>query len=370
MAINVPLDLGELRSVLEQGGQPWQMSYTSMTALIEEERVVRLGVPLEAGIDDAQRAEEKASASAQAKAITAESVGAPASFDLRSINGVNYATPVKDQGGCGSCVAFGVAATMEHVTRYSKNTPALAVDLSEAHLFYCYGRNAGARCNTGWWPDQALNAARDQGIAFEDQYPYVAGDQDCTGLNAGWHDREVKVTDWQFLNGNPGAMKEYISTFGSITACFEVYQDFFSYRSGVYRHITGALAGGHCVTLVGYDDVRGCWIAKNSWGSGWGDGGFFAIAYGECRIESYQTCGIRGTALRAWLPDQQILGLWSNEADGNDWAYGASRGWLKLDGAVVATNHAMFSELASSKALNKSVGLFEDNGSVQQIYAW
>jgi len=370
MANSTPLDLSLLGSALERGGQPWEMSYTSMTALTEDQRVVRLGVPLEPNVDDAKRAAEQTVAVERAVASTGESVGAPASFDLRNVNGLNYGTPVKDQGACGSCVAFGTAGTMEHIARYTKGTPSLPLDLAEAHLFYCYGRQAGARCSTGWWPDQALNAARDGGVAFEDQYPYVAGDQDCAGLNAAWQDRQAKVTDWQYLTGNPGAMKEYISTFGSVTACFEVYQDFFSYKSGVYRHVTGSLAGGHCVVLIGYDDARGCWIAKNSWGTGWGDGGYVAIGYGEGRIESYQTCGVRGINLRAWLPDQRILGLWSNDQDGNDWAYGETRGWLKLDGTVVPTNHAMMAELAASKATNRPVGLFEDNGSVQQIYAW
>jgi hypothetical protein len=124
------------------------------------------------------------------------------------------------------------------------------------------------------------------------------------------------------------------------------------------------------VTLIGYDDAQGCWIGKNSWGTGWGDAGHFKIGYGECRIESYQTCGVKGVNLRAWLPNQQILGLWSNEHDANVWAYAASRGWLKLDGASVSTNAAMLAELASAKAGARQVGLFEDSGSVQQIYVW
>ncbi len=168
-------------------------------------------------------------------------------------------------------------------------------------------------------------------MTFENYYPYTPGEQDYTGLNADWPNRIVKVTDWQYLNGNPAGMKEHISTYGAVTACLDVYRDFYSYGSGVYRHVTGKNVGGHCVSLVGYDDAQSCWIAKNSWGTGWGDGGFVRIAYGQCRIESYQTCGIRGTTVRAWLPNQQILGLWSNEYDTNTYAYASDRGWLKLD---------------------------------------
>ena len=64
-----------------------------------------------------------------------------------------------------------------------------------------------------------------------------------------------------------------------------VYDDFFSYKSGIYKHVAGDLAGYHCVNVIGYDDNEGCWICKNSWGTGWGESGFFKIAYGECGID-------------------------------------------------------------------------------------
>jgi C1A family cysteine protease len=370
MARNEALDLGALRTALQQSDADWTMSATTMTALQEDEREIRLGVPLPEGIDPDSLEDDKESRAAAALGARADDVGAPASFDLRNVGGLNYVTPVRDQGGCGSCVAFGVTGALEGVIRYTRGTPSLPVILSPAHLFYCYGYDAGARCGTGWWPDQAYNACRDHGVTFENYYPYTAGDQHCSGLNADWPNRVAKVTAWDNLTNNPAAMKQYISTYGAISACFVVYQDFFSYRSGIYRHVSGGVAGGHCVTLIGYDDAAGCWIAKNQWGTGWGDGGFFKIAYGECNIESYQSCGAKGVNLRWWNPNQKVLAMWSNESDGNAWAYGSVRGWLKLDGGVPATNSAFLSDLASSKALGRDVGIFEDAGSVQQFYAW
>ena len=59
------------------------------------------------------------------------------------------------------------------------------------------------------------NAARDIGVTFEDYYPYTPGDQACAGLNGDWPNRLAKITGWQYLNGNPGAMKEYIATYGA-----------------------------------------------------------------------------------------------------------------------------------------------------------
>jgi C1A family cysteine protease len=373
---NEPIDLAHLREELQRTDAPWQMSYTSITALTEEERVIRLGVPPSPGLDTQKLEDDREIAASVAREAKAEAVGAPASFDLRNVAGSNYTTPVKDQGGCGSCVAFAVCGTMEHAARYTHGAPAWPLDLSEAQLFYCHGRAAGARCSTGWWPEQALNAGRNTGITFEDYYPYTAGDQDCTGLNADWPNRLAKVTNWAFLNGNASSMKQYISSYGAVSACFDVYQDFFSYGGGVYRHVTGTYAGGHCVSIIGYDDSQGYWIAKNSWGIGWGEAGFFRIGYGECRIETYLqpggsgATGVQGVNVRAWLPDQLIVGLWSNEYDANIWAYGASRGWLKLGSVSDRTSEAMLLELSAAKAGARPVGLFEDSGVVTQIYAW
>ena len=50
--------------------------------------------------------------------------------------------------------------------------------------------------------------------------------------------------------------------------------------------LQGILEEGHCVSIVGYDDTRQCWIAKNSWGDWWGKKGFFKIGYGECGIDA------------------------------------------------------------------------------------
>ena len=367
MANKPPLDLAVLRSALAEAGMPWQMAETPLTRMSQEEREIRLGVPLPESLDDSPEAIQAAATLAlEAKA---EDIGAPASFDVRNVGGVNYDTAIKNQGGCGSCVAFGSAGAMEVVFRYSRRTT-LPLDLSEAHLFYKYARDEGRNCGNGWWPDRALLHARDSGVTFEDYFPYTAGDQDASKLNADWPNRYAKASAFEVITGNPAKMKEYISSYGAVTACLVVYNDFFSYRTGVYRHVTGGVAGGHCVVLIGYNDAEGYWIGRNSWGSGWGDGGYFKIAYGECNIESYQTVGVSGVTVNAWLPNQQVLGLWSNEYDANVWTYGSQRGWLKLDSGNAVTNQAMLSELAAAKALGRPVGLFENNGSVTQIYAW
>ncbi len=70
---------------------------------------------------------------------------------------------------------------------------------------------------------------------------------------------------------------------GHVTAWFHVYSDFDGYTGGVYK-CEGEKLGDHFVLLIGWDDSEGAWIAKNNWGTWWGENGFFRIAYDVCGI--------------------------------------------------------------------------------------
>lgn len=67
---------------------------------------------------------------------------------------------------------------------------------------------------------------------------------------------------------------------------FNVYSDFMNYKSGVYKHITGELEGGHAVLLLGWGAEKGVryWLLQNSWGVEWGENGYFKMIRGcnEC----------------------------------------------------------------------------------------
>jgi C1A family cysteine protease len=203
--------------------------------------------------------------------------------DWRDRFGLQAVPPVRDQGACGSCVAFAAVAVLESMLVIERNH---ASDLSEAELLFC----GGGGCD-GWWPDHAIDYAGDRGIAQESCFPYQAHDMPCPRRDG----EAIKITRTTTLF-DVEQRKDYLAFVGPMMCAFVVHSDFYGYSSGVYSHVTGEALGGHCVEVVGYDDFLGCWICKNSWGSGWGDGGFFQIAYGQCEIDStYPFWGMSGT---------------------------------------------------------------------------
>ena len=86
-----------------------------------------------------------------------------------------------------------------------------------------------------------------------------------------------------------------ILQYGAVTAAFEVYADFLTYKSGVYQHTTGEYLGGHAISIIGWgvDSGTPYWLVRNSWNTNWGDNGYFKILRGsdECGIEDQIVAG-------------------------------------------------------------------------------
>lgn len=81
-------------------------------------------------------------------------------------------------------------------------------------------------------------------------------------------------------------------TNGPVEAAFTVYADFMSYKSGVYKHVSGQQLGGHAVKIYGWgtDAQSGMkyWLIANSWSNDWGENGSFRM------IRGTNDCGIEG----------------------------------------------------------------------------
>lgn len=291
----MPLDYKTLGDTLRTRKATWESKPNRVTAMEHPTRRRLLGFVPGPNELSLKNREDLAKVHHQAykmaiTALAAAPLPFPATYDLRNAGGQNFITAIKDQGQCGSCVAFGSVATIEGTFQVGANKPNSGLNLSEAQLFYCYGGAAGRVCgynqepNSGWWPSAALEAAR-SGLCTAACFPYTDQDQDCSKRCAQWQNGAYKITGWHALN-SAGDMKTWISSRGPLVTAITVYEDFYSYSTGIYHYAAGAQEGGHCICTVGYDDNDEFWICKNSWGPGWGENGFFRIGYGQVGVDA------------------------------------------------------------------------------------
>lgn len=274
----MPLKIESIQSEISKKGFSWTAEKTTVSELSKTEQAELLGLNVtEEEISATEKAIAAVNKMENTSSALTESVSAPTAIDWRN-NGGNYTTPIKNQANCGSCVSFGTTATIEARMNIACKNPNLDPDYSEAFLFYC---GCGNCCGNGWNFPPALNFCQNTGVAKETDFPYTPGNQPCkAGVTP-----VFKINSWSAVI-SVADRKNVIATKGPVVAGMAVYQDFFSYSNGVYKHSTGSLAGYHAVSVVGYDDTLQCWIAKNSWGPGWGDSGWFKIAYGDSGIDT------------------------------------------------------------------------------------
>ncbi|PNH09186.1 Cathepsin L-like proteinase [Tetrabaena socialis] len=196
-------------------------------------------------------------------------------WDSRQANGraVNYITPVKDQGSRGSCVAFAATAVAEAAVGAGLKSTSNSLDLSEQWLFFCNGPYTRLATT-------AASIIVNQNQPLEANYPYIAS-----------YGCELSVAPEQRAGGNFTSVvindlalaKEHIREWGALTTYFVVYNDFFSWgpTDPPYQwNGVSPRSGYHQIAIVGYNDTgAGYWLAKNSWGTGWGDNGYIRVSY-------------------------------------------------------------------------------------------
>lgn len=299
-------------------------------------------------------------AAAAAPLMAAAPAFAPA-VDWRNHSG-NHVSPVKNQGGCGSCVSFGSMGLIESMAHIETGR---WVDLSESDSHFCSSH--GANCG-GWWPDQCLDQVLARGVSDEAGFPYASA---FPGNNI-WSsppacklatDRATRTTSITTRHqlATATAAKNHLTNVGPVAGCLDVYDDFFKYGGGVYHHVTGPKVGGHCVLVIGFSEAEQCWIIKNSWDVTWGIGGFGKIAYTDLVFNGqfFPMYGATGVKLPSagWQPlggkltTEPVLG--SNKdgrleafARGTDNALwhcwqtspgGSWSGWASLGGVITST---------------------------------
>lgn len=252
-------ELEEIQKAIKEKGAKWIAGETSVSRLTPEQRKKLLGdIPV-------AQIEIKTTPPLSGLALQSQ-------FDWRDKDGYNWMSPITNQGGCGNCWAHASCGALEAVTRITLNEPNKKVNFSEMFLTWCSGRG----CDKGWDQSSTLNYIKNTGVPDEQCCPIWA--DECADTCANRYIRSIFIDDW-WHRGFPSIdiIKDRIMDYGPVTVHFEVFTDFDHYHSGVYTHVWGESRGWHAVSLLGWSDTDSCWIARNSWGTDWGEDGWFRV---------------------------------------------------------------------------------------------
>ena len=211
-----------------------------------------------------------------------KSFNPPTHFDWRTHN---YVTPPKSQGDCGGCFAF--AATAQFEFWYKKRTGKILPFSVQQALDCSHPQSDG--CNGGLMEDVYKHAQYNpMGPEYFDEYknsdyickkrrkrPYVKTDT-YSVMSDQWNDPIEDTLPYNLLKYGPIP----VGVDSSHTA-FELYEH------GILRKDHCGKNLDHAVVVVGY--TPDYWIVKNSWGTNWGQDGYFYLERGKnaCGINSY-----------------------------------------------------------------------------------
>lgn len=215
----------------------------------------------------------------------------PASFDLRTSSKVS---PVKNQGTFGTCWAHAALASLESTMMPLSPAP----DFSEKNL----ANNAGFDRAIPDGGGNALMAAaaltgwRGPVSEANDRYPrgnqWVASPYFTTAR----HVQEVIIFPLRTNRASTASIKTALTTYGAVMTGFFWDSSFYNTTSrSYYQPNTSAnpsSGSGHGVTIIGWNNTyprtnfkrpypaaNGAWLVKNSWGTAWGNSGYFWVSY-------------------------------------------------------------------------------------------
>merc|ERR1711879_750761 len=260
----------------------------------------------------------------------------PANFDVRTAfpDCAEVSGNIRDQSACGSCWAFGSTEAFNDrhcIATGSKVKLSVEDTTANCGFLSCFSQG----CNGGhpgmawsWVKSHCVVTGGDyfdidkgdtcapygfapcaHHVPATDKYPKCPPGEyktpslkKCTEskYTKDYSSDKIKATDSYSLSGVQAIQSDMVQ-YGSATAAFTVYDDFPTYKSGVYKHTPGASAlGGHAIKLLGWgtENSEDYWLVANSWNEMWGDHGTFKIARGtnECGIEGQVSAGRAGAA--------------------------------------------------------------------------
>jgi len=316
-------DFDALRRQALENGNHWQVDETFSRSLTPERRANLLGFAPPPGYQATLEQHLK---------IYPMDKSLPASLNWRDLGGI---TPVKNQAQCGSCWAFAATAEME---AFVKIYYGVELDLAEQQVISCnpYGAGCG-----GGSASAAYYVFRQQGGVLENCHPYLQADPPAAPCEQVGLKKYAWVDGFDYISNDINQIKTALQN-GPVCTGIDGGPDFEAYGSGCFD-LPGTMVN-HLVLIVGYDDRscggNGAWLIKNSWGPGFGEGGYAWVQYGAAQT------GHGVTQLQYTVPPVTITldsdlgadGLYGDQWTDVNWTtYGAAAPtvdiWLGVDGS-------------------------------------
>jgi len=259
-------------------------------------------------------------------------IEAPSSVDWQAAGAV---TPVKDQQSCGSCWAESAVGNMESMWYLAnKETMSSPVSLSTEQIIEC---DAHDNACYGGYPKGAYTYAIEHGgLASMADYKYrvdghticlanqtfnaTCGDGTCEDppltnscdltCSDSKHQPVAKFDSWVALPNDEDHIAAYLAQHGPVSVGIDATGGalgiFFPwlqfYKRGIANPRRCTTTIDHAVLLVGYGTDAGqmYWIVKNSWGTKWGESGYFRLVRGQGR------CGVNLMATSVVVGDGSL----------------------------------------------------------------
>jgi C1A family cysteine protease len=200
-------------------------------------------------------------------------------------NGVDWRTKgvvanIKNQASCGGCYAFSSMETLQalyHLKKGPASSPTSVINLSEQQVIDCSSGYKNQGCSGGLM-SYTFDYLKANSIMLEADYTYTAKKGTCKYSST---KGQFKVTSYVNLPKNdPAALLEAVNSRPVSVALRASSSVFQLYKSGIIDSTSCGTTIDHAVVVIGYGTEGGkdYWLLKNSWGTTWGEQGFFRIA--------------------------------------------------------------------------------------------
>ncbi|MBN1164844.1 MAG: hypothetical protein JXB45_09720 [Candidatus Krumholzibacteriota bacterium] len=245
----------------------------------------------------------------------------PSVWDWRSLGGVSA---VKYQGNFGTCWAHTALADLESKVKIKEG---MEYDYSEVNVIAC-----NPSYTSGYTGGNSLTAVNYLSLWASvdescDPYPGDLPYPDCVNPSC---DFRKTVTEWRKIPNDVDALKYAIYHYGPVQTVVYTDNEFVYYGGSYCFSYPPYYPSNHNVLLVGWDNNLcgtgvGGWIVKNSYGSDWGDGGYFYILFGSGSIGENASVI---TGYKDFNPDETVYhldqhGMFDDTGygDGDDYAF-------------------------------------------------